>query len=44
MPRDDVINEAADRIQIAARREELEGADTDVARRDALRFCGTAGL
>ena len=35
MPRDDVISEAPDRIQIPARREELEGADTDVARRDA---------
>ena len=33
MPRDDVISEAPDRIQIPARRKELEGADTDVARR-----------
>jgi len=36
MPRDDVISEAPDRIQIPVRREELEGADTDVARRDAV--------
>ena len=35
MPRDDVISEAPDRIQIPARREELEGADPDVA--DATR-------
>ena len=34
MPRDDVISEAPDRIQIPLRREELEGADADVARRD----------
>jgi hypothetical protein len=38
MPRDDVISEAPDRIQIPARREELEGADTDVARRDAGQY------
>src|ERR1039458_618252 len=38
MPRDDVIGEAPDRIQIPARREELEGADTDVARRDAGQY------
>ena len=36
MPRDDVISETPDRIQIPVRREELEGADTDVARRDAV--------
>jgi hypothetical protein len=35
MPRNDVISEAPDRIQIPARREELEGADTDVAQCDA---------
>src|SRR4029077_2966711 len=34
MPRHDVISEAPDRIQIPARREELEGADPDVARRN----------
>src|ERR1700722_304119 len=39
MPRDDVISEAPDRIQIPARREELEGADTDVAPRDAGQYC-----
>ena len=39
MPRDDVISEAPDRIQIPARREELEGADTDVARRDSGLSC-----
>src|SRR5271170_1267270 len=38
MPRDDVISEAPDRIQIPARREELEGADTDVARRHAGQY------
>jgi hypothetical protein len=38
MPRDDVISEAPDRIQILARREELEGANTDVARRDAGQY------
>src|SRR5262249_30370382 len=38
MPRDDVISEAPDRIQIALRREELEGADTDVAGRDAGQY------
>ena len=38
MPRDDVISEAADRIHIPARREELEGTDTDVARRDAGQY------
>src|SRR6202011_4004925 len=38
MPRDDVISEAPDRIQIPTRREELEGADTDVARRDAGQY------
>jgi len=38
MPRDDVISEAPDRIQIPVRREELEGADTDVARRDAGQY------
>ena len=38
MPRDDVISEAPDRIQIPARREELQGADTDVARRDAGQY------
>src|SRR4029077_3074784 len=36
MPCDDVISEALDRIQIPARREELEGADTDVAQCDAV--------
>jgi hypothetical protein len=35
MPRDDVISEALNRIHIPARREELEGTDTDVAQRDA---------
>ena len=30
MPRDDVISEALNRIQIPARREELEGTDTDM--------------
>src|SRR5262249_9319916 len=35
VPRDDVISKAPDRIQIPLRREELEGADADVARRDA---------
>jgi hypothetical protein len=35
MPRDDVISEAPDRIQIPARREELERADTYMARCDA---------
>src|SRR6266571_233004 len=38
MPRDDVISEAPDRIQIPLRCEELEGADTDVARRDAGQY------
>src|ERR1700723_4420876 len=38
MPCDDVINEALDRIQIPARREELEGADTDVAQCDAGQY------
>src|SRR5881394_2109949 len=38
VPRNDVIGEAPDRIHIAARREELEGADTDVARRDAGQY------
>ena len=38
MPRDDVISEAPDCIQIPVRREELEGADTDVARRDAGQY------
>ena len=45
MPRDDVISEAPDRIQIPVRREELEGADTDVARRDAGQYrAGQSGL
>src|SRR4029077_16380716 len=38
MPRDDVISAAPNRIQIPARREELQGADTDVARRDAGQY------
>src|SRR5580704_14155527 len=38
MPGDDVISEAPDCIQIPTRREELEGADTDVARRDAGQY------
>jgi hypothetical protein len=38
MPRDDVISEAPDRIQIPAPREELEGADPDVARRNAGQY------
>ena len=38
VPRDDVIGEAPDRIHISARREELEGADADVARRDAGQY------
>src|SRR5438067_54333 len=43
MPRDDVISEAPDRIQIPLRREELEGADTDVARRDAGQYRARQG-
>jgi hypothetical protein len=43
MPRDDVISEATDRIQIPARREELEGADTDMARRDAGQYRARIG-
>ena len=43
MPRDDVISEAPDRIQIPTRREELEGADTDVARRDAGQYRARQG-
>jgi hypothetical protein len=35
MPRDDVISEAPDRIDVATRCEKLEGADPDVARCDA---------
>ena len=38
MPRDDVISEALNRIHIPARREELEGTDTDVAQRDADQY------
>src|SRR5438270_3495122 len=44
MPRDDVISEAPDRIQIPLRREELEGADTDVARRDAGQYRAGQGV
>ena len=39
----DVISEAPDRIQIPARREELEGADTDMARRDAGQYRARQG-
>ena len=35
VPRDDVVGERAERLDIAARGEELEGADADMARGDA---------
>ena len=38
MSRDDVISQAPDRIHVPARREKLEGDDSDVARCDSSQY------